>query len=267
MDRRNLLKGASSAVAASALTSRLAQSREADGCGRVAKPATFVLVPGAWCGGWVYDQVAEILRRRGHRVFALTLTGLGERVHLTSANITLDTHISDITNVFKYEQLEGVVLAGHSYGGVPITGAADRIADKISSLVYLDAMIPEDGQTVGEVARGGGPVQPPPPGTPAFPMPTAMMDMFGIPESQRWRYTTSPTSLAMDPIRLTGAWKSIGTKTFLWASKNELPTKASYELVKNDPAWHTMEIATRHMMMIDEPELTARILEDAISTA
>jgi pimeloyl-ACP methyl ester carboxylesterase len=264
MKRRDFIRSAGGALAAGALAPKGALAMETDRCGRVTDPATFVLVPGAWCGGWVYDQVAEILRRRGHRVFALTLTGMGERVHLTSADIALDTHITDITNAIKYEELSGIVLAGHSYGGVPMTGAADRIADKISSIVYLDAVIPKDGQTPPEALGDRGPVEPPPPGTLAFPMPAPMMDMFGIPEDQRWRYTTSPTSGGQDPIRLTGAWKSIPKKTFLWASKNDLPTRASYERVKDDPEWRAVEIAVRHMMMIDDPEGTAQFLEDAI---
>ena len=101
------------------------------------------------------------------------------------------------------------VLAGHSYGGVPITGAADRIAERISWLVYLDAVIPEDGQSLVDASGEGGRIKPPPPGTLAFPMPPPMMDMFGIPEDQRWRYTTSPTVVGQEPIKLTGAWKSI----------------------------------------------------------
>lgn len=237
---------------------------DTDTCEQAANPATFVLVPGAWCGAWFYDEVAEILRRRGHRVFPIALTGMGERVHLTSADITLQTHFNDIINTMKFEELSGVVLAGHSYAGVPITGVADRIAEKIASLVYLDAVIPKNGQSLIEVAGKQGPVEPPPPGTLAFPMPPPMMEMFGIPDDQRWRYTTTPASLGQERIELTGAWKSISKKSYLRATKNELPSKAVYERLKDDPEWHTAEIATRHMMMIDDPEGTAKFLEDAI---
>lgn len=113
--------------------------------------ATFVLVHGAWSGGWCYGRVAELLRADGHRVFTPTLTGQGERSHLLTGTVNLTTHISDVMNVLQYEGLDDVVLAGHSYGGMVITGVADRIADKISALVYLDAFLPEDGQSLFDI--------------------------------------------------------------------------------------------------------------------
>ena len=109
---------------------------------------TYVLVHGAWGGGWKYARVAERLRKRGHVVFTPTLTGQGERSHLSSASINLTTHVTDILNVIRYEDLSGVVLAGHSYGGMVITAVADAVPEKISALVYLDAFIPEDGKSL-----------------------------------------------------------------------------------------------------------------------
>ena len=110
-------------------------------------PATFVLVHGAWSGGWCYHKVAARLRARGHDVFTPTLTGQGERSHLLSGTINLSLHIEDILAVFRCENLSDVVLAGHSYGGMVITGVADRAADRIRALAYLDAFLPEDGQS------------------------------------------------------------------------------------------------------------------------
>jgi pimeloyl-ACP methyl ester carboxylesterase len=109
---------------------------------------TYVLVHGAWGGGWKFARVAERLRRRGHIVFTPTLTGAAERSHLLSGNITLSTHVTDILNVFRYEDLSDVVLLGHSYGGMVITAVADKIAEKIAALVYLDAFVPENGQSL-----------------------------------------------------------------------------------------------------------------------
>src|SRR5512145_270953 len=98
---------------------------------------TFVLVHGAWHGGWCWRRVADLLTKAGHRVFAPTLTGLGERSHLANAGIDLSTHIADVANVLKWERLDNVVLAGHSYGGFVISGAVERMPDAIASMVYV----------------------------------------------------------------------------------------------------------------------------------
>src|SRR3954464_1810413 len=111
----------------------------------------FVLVHGAWSGGWCYARVAALLRARGHTVFTPTLTGQGERAHLFSGAINLSTHIEDVLGVFRFERLSDVVLAGHSYGGMVITGVADRIGEKIKALAYLDAFVPEDGQSLFDI--------------------------------------------------------------------------------------------------------------------
>src|ERR1700744_6452659 len=100
---------------------------------------TFVLVHGAWHGGWCWRRVADLLEQRGHKVFTPTLTGLGERSHLMRSDINLDTHIADVVNVFKGEDINDAVLVGHSYGGYPISGAIEHVSDRIASVVYLDA--------------------------------------------------------------------------------------------------------------------------------
>jgi pimeloyl-ACP methyl ester carboxylesterase len=110
--------------------------------------ATFVLIHGGWSGGWQWCEVATLLRAQGHDVFTPSLTGVGERVHLASPNITLETHVQDIVNVFRYENLSDVVFVGHSSGGLAITAAAEHLADKISRLIYVDAYVPEDGKAV-----------------------------------------------------------------------------------------------------------------------
>jgi pimeloyl-ACP methyl ester carboxylesterase len=106
----------------------------------------FVLVPGAWIGGWAFQQVARSLRDRGHDVYPVTLTGLGERVHLARPETDLETHIADVVNVLEYEDLRRAVLVGHSYAGIVVTGVADRARDRLSSLVYLDTAPMQDGQ-------------------------------------------------------------------------------------------------------------------------
>src|SRR5277367_6793049 len=113
--------------------------------------STFVLVHGAWHGGWCWQHVAERLHRGGHRVLTPTLTGLGERSHLLRAGIDLKTHIADVVNVMKWERLTDVVLCGHSYGGFVISGVAEQMAAAIRSIVFLDAFLPNDGESVQDL--------------------------------------------------------------------------------------------------------------------
>ncbi len=113
--------------------------------------ATFVLVHGAWHGSWCWKRVRKTLQADGHEVFTPTLTGVAERSHLISPQVSLDTHIADVVNLIRWEELDDVVLCGHSYGGCVITGAADRVADRIKALVYLDAFIIGDGQALHDV--------------------------------------------------------------------------------------------------------------------
>jgi pimeloyl-ACP methyl ester carboxylesterase len=114
--------------------------------------ATIVLVHGGGHGGWCYAKLAPLLRERGHDVYSPTLTGLGERQHLFRADVDLDCHITDITQLLHYQDLHDAVLVGHSYGGMVITGAADRASDRVDHLVYLDAATPSNGNSLVDVA-------------------------------------------------------------------------------------------------------------------
>ena len=116
---------------------------------------TFVLIHGASHGGWCYDRVAAILRSKGHRVFAPTLAGLAERASMDARRINLTTHIDEIVELFEREGLNDVVLCGHSYGGMVIGGVADRIPDRISNLVFLDAVVPENGKSMNDYVFPG----------------------------------------------------------------------------------------------------------------
>ncbi len=107
--------------------------------------ANFVLVPGFWLGGWAWKDVTALLREKGHEVFPVTLTGLGERVHLGTAETNLDTHVADVVNLIEYNELENVYLAGHSYAGMVITQVADLIPEKITKLIYVDTAPLPDG--------------------------------------------------------------------------------------------------------------------------
>jgi len=110
--------------------------------------ANFVLVHGAWHGGWCYRDTAAALRAAGHEVFTPTHTGVGERFHQSAENITLETHVRDVCGCIEWEELDDVVLVGHSYGGMVISGVADRMAERVRALVFLDAFVPEHGDSL-----------------------------------------------------------------------------------------------------------------------
>jgi pimeloyl-ACP methyl ester carboxylesterase len=114
---------------------------------------TFVLVHGAWGGGWDWKHVDDLLTAAGYEVYRPTLTGQGEHSNLASTNIDLDTHIQDVVNVILWEGLHDVVLVGHSYGGMVITGVADRVPDRIRHLIYIDALLPENGENVNSIIK------------------------------------------------------------------------------------------------------------------
>jgi pimeloyl-ACP methyl ester carboxylesterase len=120
-----------------------------------AQPAThtYVIVHGAWGGAWDWKTVDSMLTASGNHVYRATLTGLGERVHLATPTTDLSTHIADVENLIRYENLHDVVLVGHSYGGMVITGVADRVPDRIRRLVYVDAFLPDSGESVVTIVR------------------------------------------------------------------------------------------------------------------
>src|SRR6266850_89280 len=113
-----------------------------------ASPKTVLVCHGAWSAGWAWKKMHPLMRSAGHRLVTPSYTGLGERVHLANRSIDLETHIEDMLNVIKYEDLRDIVLVGHSYGGMVATGVADRARDKVRQLIYVDAFVPTDGQSL-----------------------------------------------------------------------------------------------------------------------
>jgi len=256
--RRGVLAGAGAAALGSG--SAVAQTSAAK---------IFVLVHGAWHGGWCWRRVADLLERQGHKVFTPTLTGVGERSHLMSKDINLDTHITDIGNVFKWEDLRDVCLVVHSYGGWPGSGALEQIGDRVSSIVWLDAFKPENGQrgfdSASEFSRKAllAAVER---GEPSRPSPKA--EAFHVNEKDRaWvdsKLTPQPNGVALQPIALTGAREKVAKKTYIRAPRYPQPAfdKALAEC-KADTSWRTFEIAdSGHDVMVDAPGwLTDRLLE------
>jgi pimeloyl-ACP methyl ester carboxylesterase len=123
---------------------------------------TFLVCHGAWSAGWAWKKMHPLMQQAGHCLVTPTYTGLGERAHLANPSIDLETHIQDILNVIQYEDLRDIVLVGHSYGGMVATGVADRVPDRITQLIYIDAFVPRDGQSLLAKAGDGWRIPPNP---------------------------------------------------------------------------------------------------------
>jgi pimeloyl-ACP methyl ester carboxylesterase len=227
---------------------------------------TFVLVHGSWHGGWCWRRVVDLLEKDGHKVFAPTLTGLGERSHLMSGLITLDIHITDVANVIKWENLSNVVLVGHSYAGFVVSGVAEKALPSIGSIVFLDAFLPDNGQrvvdltppelrTINLAAAAKNEV--------GRPVPPAKM--FNVNENdQAWvdaKMTPQPTFVSLQPIVLTGARDKIAKKTYIRATSSPNPLFDTYfDKLKSDPTWKVYAVPSGHDVMVDMPDRLSEIL-------
>jgi pimeloyl-ACP methyl ester carboxylesterase len=236
-------------------------------------PATFVLVHGAWHGGWCYARVAELLRARGADVFTPTLTGLGERAHLAHPDIDLSVHVTDVVNVLRYEDLHDVVLCGHSYGGCVITGVVEAVPERIGALVFLDAFVPDDGQSLQDLvpashrerqleaaAANGGFVPP---------IPAAA---FGVNEHDQAyvdaQCVPQPLPTFREGLAQTGARERVAHKTYLRAGNyRSHPFEAARERLTGAPGWVVETIPSGHDVMLDAPEALAAALLAAAERA
>ena len=234
-------------------------------------PAPIVLVHGAWGGAWIWRRVLGPLRAAGHEVHAVTLTGDGERAHLRHAGIRLQDHVDDVVALVRAEELDGVILVGHSYGGMVVTGAADRLTatapDRVRGIVYVDAMVPLPGEGWGEqhspevvaartaAARANDHALPPP--DPAD---------FGITGDDRdWllrRQVPHPFGPYRDPLAFDGARWSALPRLFIDCTAPAYPTIAAMRTrVRELPGFEVREIATGHCPMVTEPAaLVAELL-------
>ncbi len=230
---------------------------------------TFVLVHGAWHGGWCWSPVASILRGRGHTVVTPTQTGLGERSHLLSPAINLEVFIADIVNVLVWEELTDVVLVGHSFGGAAISGAADRAADRIRQLVYLDALILDNGQS----GLSQLPADVREPRTRAaqrssagLTMPAPPPSAFGITDlvQTAWvgrRLTPHPFATYTSPLQLASpVAHGLPTSYIVCADPIYSPLAASRDWAKAH-GWKMTDIASGHDAMVIAPVLLADLLD------
>lgn len=225
---------------------------------------TFVLCHGAWTGGWVWGAVAEQLRAKGHKVFAPTLTGLGERVHLAHPNVDLETHITDVINVVHYEELTDVILVGYSYSGIVIMGVANRIAERILHCVYLDAFVPGNGQAIANLVdqniaaailnsakatEGGWLV-------------SANME----PDDPLYsRATPQPIKTLTQPIRLSDTPTQL-PQSFIYLTEHKqedpllIPITEAAQRVKVDSDWQYYELKADHNAVVNSSEQVAKLL-------
>jgi len=230
---------------------------------------TFVLVHGAWHGSWCWKRVRSAQQAQGHDVFTPTLTGVGERSHLISPQVNLDTHIADVVNLVRWEELDDIVLCGHSYGGCVIAGAADRMPERIRALVYLDAFILENGQGLhdvlppevaagqakGAAETGDGWRVPPIPG-----------DFFQVNAADRaWmnrQCTPQPLATFQQPVRLRNTIPAAKCTHILATGYEHSPFPPFHEIAKTR-GWRTSTIDCGHDVMLDRPDDLVRMLLDA----
>jgi hypothetical protein len=230
--------------------------------------ATFVLVHGGWQGGWSWRLLARLLRAAGHEVFAPTLTGLGERSHLAGMAINLDTHIADVAGTILWEDLSDIVLVGHSYGGMVITGVADQLAERIARLVYLDALVPEDGSTLFTLrpeyrdlmlaAAGAGR------GLAVAPPAASARDA----RAEHWAWLDShtvphPFACFAQSLPLSERYRAVPSRLFVYAEGGIC--EGMYDGFRNSPADRVIAVAdSGHSIMVDQPEVVAEILLERV---
>ena len=259
--RRGVIGGVATAGAAGAVAAAgLGSAAQAQGAAK-----TFVLVHGAWHGGWCWRRVADRLERAGHKVYAQTLTGLCDRSHLLTKEVNVDTHATDVVNLIKWEGLKDIVLVGHSYGGFVITEVAERSAAAIASIVYLDAFVPDPGQSLLDlasptarklleeaIARGDLSVKP---------IPAAV---FNVNEKDRaWvDAQCTPQPSATFAFKTTGVAgrNGIARKSYVRAAAYQSPSFDAGLAKARAAGWRTYEVPSGHDVMVDMPDRLTEIL-------
>ena len=231
---------------------------------------TFLVCHGAWGGGWSWKKMHPLMQAAGHRLLTPTYTGLGEREHLANPSIDLEIHIRDILNVIRYEDLRDIVLLGHSYGGMVATGVADRVRDRVVRLIYLDAFVPRDGQSLfdlNEVAR------------PSMWEAAKAGDGWRVPPNPT-PPDTSPEDVAWLSTRRAGMpIKCFETRLKLHNGEPRLPRSYIYATrttpadtfgpfarrARNEPDWRYHEIDASHSPNVTAPEALMVVLEKIIT--
>jgi pimeloyl-ACP methyl ester carboxylesterase len=237
--------------------------------------ATYLLIHGAWHGGWCWRRVVPLLRAAGHEVLTPTLTGLGERAHLLTREVGLDTHAQDVVGELEYEDLRDVVLVGHSYGGMVITAVAERAAERLAHLVYLDAFVPRDSQSQMDLLgpeflalfqeqaelHGDG-----------WKLPSFPAERFGVTKEEdlawvRPRLGPHPFKTKLDKVRLANPKAAKIARTYIYCSDPAIgPFGQFAERARAEAGWRYRELATGHDAMVTEPKRLAEMLME-VATA
>ncbi|MBV1800317.1 alpha/beta fold hydrolase [Siccirubricoccus sp. G192] len=235
-----------------------------------AEGKTYVLVHGAWGGGWFWTPVAERLRAQGHRVVTPTLTGMGERKHLLSRGVTLDTWVEDLVNAIEADELRDAILVGYSFGGIPAIGVVDRIPERIRRLVLLDSLVVEGGQRALDVVpadraegirraavdQGSGPVLPPPRTAAALGMPDGPITQWLL-----RRFTPQPLATYESPLRLDHPVGNGRPRTYVALTRPPYSfIEPSRRWVRSQAGWDWVELAASHLAPVTAPEEVARLL-------
>lgn len=229
--------------------------------------ADIVLVHGAWHGGWCWRRVAALLREAGHEVYTPTLTGLGERVHLMTPEVGLDTHIEDVCQLFRFEEIDRAVLVGHSYAGMVIPGVADRLGPAVKALVYLDALNPKTGESLSDIVPRRGPPPAPDPSLPDWLLAPASAERLGVFDAadRAWlarRLVPHPRKTLTDKLVLTGAHATTIPRLYINCTAPAMnPDSISIARAKSDPGWRYVELATGHNAMMTAPKETADLIQ------
>lgn len=235
-----------------------------------------VLVHGAGHGGWCWRAVADRLRAKGYRVFAPTLTGLGDRRHLRSPDITLDTHIEDIVALIRVEELDDVNLVAHSYGGTVATGVCDRIKDRVRRVVFLDANVPDDGEaTIPGLTRELVETTTGRPLLDGYLLPLMDPVTLGIDPGDaattdwvRRRLTEQPLRTVAEPIRLREGGTEGLPRSFVLTTPPETLRdwqREKVEAIRNDSTWNYREMLVGHDAMIIAPCRTAELIDELVA--
>ncbi len=266
MNRRSFLAAASGGVSASGLgvSSHAAHTRARS------RQVTFLVAHGAWSAGWAWKKMHPLMTAAGHRLITPTYTGLGEREHLANPSIDLDTHIQDLLEVIKFEQLDDFVLIGHSYGGMVATGVADRVPERISRVIYLDAFVPRDGQAMIDLLSGDGPVR----------LRTAVKngDGWRLPPNPLPPDTPAEDAQWIQALRLPQPAKTFETPVRLHKGDTTIPRSYVYytRTSPGDPFrvfaeraqrehWDYHELDASHSAHITAPEALAALLASIVS--
>jgi pimeloyl-ACP methyl ester carboxylesterase len=230
---------------------------------------TFLVCHGAWSAGWAWKKMHPLMQGAGHRLVTPTYTGLGERVHLANPSIDIETHIQDVLNVIKYEDLHDFVLLGHSYGGMVATGVADRARDCVSQLIYLDAFVPADGQSlldlyepaqarIRELTKSGDGWRVPPNPTPAD---TSPADLEWITA----RRVDMPIKCFETKLRLQHGELTLPRSYIYCTRKPPDDTFRQFARLKNDPAWRYFELDASHSPNVTAPAELMSLLQRIVA--